>query len=116
MKQISRHDKIIELIDKHGFVDTDQLVTSLNVSPQTIRRDLNELAKVNKIRRDHGGATVPLTSENTDYTSRKNEQYIEKKKIAENVVKQNPDGATLFIDIGTTPEAIAQELSINHKD
>lgn len=37
-----------------------------------------------------------------------------KKKVAMALVQHIPDGATLFIDIGTTPEAIARALMVNH--
>ncbi|MGF1719927.1 DeoR/GlpR family transcriptional regulator [Vibrio kyushuensis] len=115
MKQIPRHQQIIELVKKHGYVSTEELVEQFDVSPQTIRRDLNELANDNKIRRYHGGATIPLSSENTAYNTRKNMNFNEKDIIAEELVKHIPDGATLFIDIGTTPEAIAKALNKNHK-
>ncbi len=55
MKQANRHKKIIELVNQLGYVSTEQLVAELNVSPQTIRRDLNEMAENNLIRRHHGG-------------------------------------------------------------
>ena len=115
MKQIPRHQQIVELVKTQGYVSTDELVERFNVSPQTIRRDLNELADENKIRRYHGGATIPLSSENTSYSTRKSHNFTEKDHIAELVVKHIPDGATLFIDIGTTPEAVARALNKNHK-
>lgn len=114
MKQVPRHQQIIELVKKQGYVSTDELVEKFNVSAQTIRRDLNELADSNKIRRYHGGATVPLSSENTSYSTRKSHNFTQKDRIAEEVVKHIPNAATLFIDIGTTPEAIARELCKKH--
>lgn len=45
MKQTQRHDAIIELARIQGYVSTEKLVEYFNVSPQTIRRDLNELAE-----------------------------------------------------------------------
>lgn len=115
MKQVPRHQQIVELVTKHGYVSTEELVERFNVSPQTIRRDLNELADENKIRRYHGGATIPLSSENISYNTRKSINFSEKDIIAEEVAKSIPDGATLFIDIGTTPEAIARALNKHHK-
>ncbi|XAW88742.1 DeoR/GlpR family transcriptional regulator [Vibrio sp. CDRSL-10 TSBA] len=115
MKQVPRHQQIVELVTKHGYVSTEELVERFNVSPQTIRRDLNELADENKIRRYHGGATIPLSSENISYNTRKSINFSEKDIIAEEVARSIPDGATLFIDIGTTPEAVARALNKNHK-
>ena len=116
MKQISRHQEIVNLVQQHGYVSTEDLVEQFKVSPQTIRRDLNELADENKIRRHHGGATIPLSSVNTAYTTRKVMQLNEKDTIAEALAKHIPDGATLFIDIGTTRESVAKALVKNHKD
>ena len=115
MKQSKRHQEIIDLVMGQGYVSTDDLVARFNVSPQTIRRDLNELADENKIRRHHGGATVPSSSVNTAYTTRKVLQLEQKDRIAKALVSHIPDGATLFIDIGTTPEAVARAL-MNHND
>ena len=115
MKQSKRHQEIIDLVMSQGYVSTDDLVARFNVSPQTIRRDLNELADENKIRRHHGGATIPSSSVNTAYSTRQVLQLEQKDRIAQALVRHIPDGATLFIDIGTTPEAVARAL-MNHND
>lgn len=115
MRADERKLKIVEMVKSLGYVSTERLVEKLDVSPQTIRRDLNELADKNIIRRNHGGATLPLSSVNTAYTARKVMHYLEKERIAKEVATHIPDGATLFIDIGTTPEAIARAL-LDHKD
>ena len=51
MKQSLRHQKIVELVKQKGYLSTEELVALFGVSPQTIRRDLNELAETNFIRR-----------------------------------------------------------------
>ena len=111
MKQTQRHDAIIELVKKQGYVSTEELVEQFAVSPQTIRRDLNDLAEQKMILRHHGGAALPSSSVNTPWHDRKATQTAEKERIARKV----PDGATLFIDIGTTPEAVAHAL-LDHND
>ncbi len=115
MKQTQRHDAIIDLVRRQGYVSTEELVDHFEVSPQTIRRDLNDLADQNKIQRHHGGAALPSSSENTAWQDRKMMWSAEKARIAQRVASQIPDGATLFIDIGTTPEAVAHAL-LNHSD
>ena len=86
-----------------------------SVSPQTIRRDLNDLADQNMILRHHGGAALPSSSVNTPWHDRKATQTAEKERIARKVATQIPNGSTLFIDIGTTPEAVAHAL-LNHSN
>ena len=71
VKQTQRHDAIVELVSKQGYVSTEELVEHFKVSPQTIRRDLNELAEQNKIHRHHGGAAQPSSSVNAAYHERK---------------------------------------------
>ena len=115
MKQSIRHNKIVTLVMQKGYISTEELVTLLDVSPQTIRRDLNELAENNQIRRHHGGAASPSSSENSDYLDRKQFFSQEKNRIAVEVAKTIPNGASLFIDIGTTPEAVANAL-LNHRN
>ena len=115
MKQTQRHEAIVELVREHGYVSTEDLVAHFSVSPQTIRRDLNDLAASNVIRRHHGGAALPSSSVNTAYHDRKGMCSEEKSRIAQAVAELIPDGATLFIDIGTTPEAVAHAL-LNHRD
>lgn len=110
MKQIQRHDAIVDLVCRQGYVSTEELVEHFNVSPQTIRRDLNDLAEQNKIQRHHGGAALPSSSENSAWQERKMMWSEEKARIARRVASQIPDGASLFIDIGTTPEAVAHAL------
>ncbi len=116
MKQNERHQEILNLLNQQGFASTEALVDKFKVSPQTIRRDLNELADQNKIIRHHGGAALPNSStSNTAYVARKVMLLDEKERIAAAVAARIPDGASLFIDIGTTTEAIARAL-LNHKD
>ena len=71
MKQTQRHNGIIELVKQQGYVSTEELVEHFSVSPQTIRRDLNELAEQNLILRHHGGAALPSSSVNTPWHDRK---------------------------------------------
>ncbi|EIC85781.1 DeoR/GlpR family transcriptional regulator [Serratia sp. M24T3] len=115
MKQTQRHNAIVELVRQQSYVSTEELVEHFAVSPQTIRRDLNDLAEQNKIHRHHGGAALPSSSVNAAYTDRKVMWSDQKARIAARVASQIPDGSTLFIDIGTTPEAVAHAL-LDHQD
>lgn len=116
MKAEQRHNEIVRLVELNGEVNTDELVELFNVSPQTIRRDLNELAEENKLRRTHGGATNLSSSENSSYSNRKVMHPKQKAQIAATLASYIPDGSTLFIDIGTTPEAVAKALAANHSN
>ncbi|MGB1347037.1 MAG: DeoR family transcriptional regulator, partial [Pseudomonadales bacterium] len=99
MSQSHRHALILEKIQASGFVSIDELVETFQVTPQTIRRDLNQLALEQKIARHHGGAGIESSTVNTSYQDRKAMNLEAKEKIAAALVKIIPDGASLFINI-----------------
>ncbi|OUS28874.1 DeoR family transcriptional regulator [Gammaproteobacteria bacterium 45_16_T64] len=113
MSQQARHEQIVELVNAKGFVSIENLAAHFDVTPQTMRRDINTLAVDNRVRRFHGGASAAPSTQNTEYTTRKHLQSPEKSRIARIVASHIPDHASLFINIGTTNEAIAKEL-LNH--
>ncbi|WP_218352854.1 DeoR family transcriptional regulator [Alteromonas lipotrueiana] len=115
MNQTQRHDKIVSLLKLHGFMSIDSLVKECEVTPQTVRRDLNQLAQANVLSRYHGGAGLNRSWENTPYQQRKAQNEEVKTRIAKAVAAMIPDGASLFINIGTTTELVAKYL-LNHKN
>ena len=110
----SRHARIQKLVQANGFVTIDFLAREFGVTPQTIRRDINTLSRRGIIHRYHGGAGIGSSTENVAYNQRKILCFKEKQKIARMLAAQIPDHASLFINIGTTTEAVAQALC-NHK-
>lgn len=110
MSQKHRLDQIMDMIQRNGFVTTEQLVEQFRVTPQTIRRDLNELASQNKLTRHHGGAGIDSSTVNTAYQERKIMHLDAKERIASALVADIPDGSSMFINIGTTTETIARAL------
>ena len=113
MGLILRHQQTIELVKARGYISIDELAQHFHVTPQTIRRDINLLADEGLLRRYHGGAAHDSSVENTEYTMRVDYMLDEKRTIAAAVAAAVPDHASLFINIGTTTEAIAHAL-LNH--
>ncbi|WP_417661343.1 DeoR/GlpR family DNA-binding transcription regulator [Pseudomonas sp.] len=110
-----RQQDILNLARERGYVSIDELAQAFTVTPQTIRRDINQLAEQGLLRRTHGGAACENSStQNTAYTMRAGQMREEKQRIAEAIAAQIPNHASLFINIGTTTEAIARAL-LNHK-
>jgi DeoR family glycerol-3-phosphate regulon repressor len=105
-----RRHAIIDLARRHGTVAIDALATRFQVTPQTIRRDLNGLCDQGVLQRFHGGARLPSSTENLAYRERRMLCRDEKRRIARLVAEHVPDRASLFINIGTTNEAIAEAL------
>lgn len=111
----SRQKEILELVRSQGYVATDQLVRQFGVTPQTIRRDINMLCDLDLIERFHGGAGRIGNAYNQPYQDRLQAGMDGKRKIARMVAERIPDGASLFMNIGTTTEALAAEL-VGRKD
>ncbi|EPJ46377.1 MAG: glycerol-3-phosphate regulon repressor [Osedax symbiont Rs1] len=110
MTSQQRQSKILALINQKGFISIDELVELFDVTPQTIRRDLNQMADANKIRRHHGGAERESSTENEDYQSRKIQNLAAKKAMAQQVAAMVPNGSAIFINIGTSTELVARAL------
>lgn len=89
----------------------DDLATSFAVTPQTLRRDINTLCELGLLRRFHGGAALPANSvENIEYPQRQVMNPEGKRRIAELVAAFIPNRSSLFINLGTTTEAVARAL------
>lgn len=109
-----RHEKIRQHVLNKGYVTIDYLAGEFNVTPQTIRRDINALSEEGLVNRYHGGAGVASSTENLEYNQRKILCLNEKQQIAKVVADRIPYNTSLFINIGTTTEAIANALC-NHQ-
>ena len=109
-----RQREILDIVNDKGFAPIESLAQQFEVTPQTIRRDINKLCDLQLLQRFHGGAGRSSSVENVDYNDRRNILYQEKRFIAEMVAKNIPDRASLFINIGTTTEEVAKALS-GHK-
>ncbi|SHM41356.1 DeoR/GlpR family DNA-binding transcription regulator [Roseibium suaedae] len=107
---IARHNAILEIARQTGRVTVEDLAKRFDVSPQTIRKDLNELCERKLLARTHGGALLSSGTENVGYEARRIISSTEKADIGAAIAALIPDNASLFINIGTTTEAAAQAL------
>jgi DeoR family glycerol-3-phosphate regulon repressor len=114
MVQTLRKPEIINIARREGKVTVDGLVAYFGVTPQTIRRDLTDLADSGQLERVHGGAILPSNTMNIGYSERRALNQSTKVDIARICAKQIPSNCSLFLNIGTTTEAVAAEL-LNHQ-
>ena len=115
--QIRRHEKITALVREHGFMSVEQLARELEVTPQTIRRDIGILSAENVLRRYHGGAALgDVLLEGEFGQGGRHSRREEKNAIAQLIAAHIPDNASLFISIGTTMEAVAAALIKQRKN
>lgn len=88
----------------------EDLAERFDVTVQTIRRDLTELANAGKLERVHGGAILPSGVTNIIYDERRRLNEDAKQAIARACAAAIADSSSVFLDIGTTTEAVAHEL------
>lgn len=108
---VERHQHLSELIRGHKVARVDELSVALQVSPATIRRDLEELEHLGVLRRVHGGAVAiesnldePLFDDKTSVAA------AEKEGIAEMALRFIGPRDTVFLDGGSTVLALARRL------
>lgn len=106
-----RQNEIVLLARRVGRVEVDELAAQFEVTPQTIRRDLNELCDLNILTRTHGGAVVSSSVENLSYGARRQIAAEAKRSIGAAAAALISDNSSLFINIGTTTEEVARALA-----
>ncbi len=110
MSQSIRHPEILDTARREGKVTVHRLAEQLGVTQQTIRRDLSDLAEAGRLERVHGGAILPSGTVNIVYEERRSLNREAKIAIARAAAARIPDGAAIFLGIGTTTEAVAAAL------
>ena len=110
MAQGFRLPKIVEIARVEGRVTVDDLAARFGVTAQTIRRDLADLDDAGKLERVHGGAILRSGTVNIGYQERAALNAEAKQSIARACAAEIPEGASVFLAIGTTTEAVAREL------
>ena len=110
-----RQDEIVALAKANGRVLVDELAARFSVTPQTIRKDLNDLCDTRVLTRIHGGALFPSGNENVKYEARRAIASSEKQAIGAAAAALIPNNSSLFINIGTTTEAVGEALADHHE-
>ncbi|MGI4976703.1 MAG: DeoR/GlpR family DNA-binding transcription regulator [Janthinobacterium lividum] len=108
---LRRQAAIVALARESGRVLVDDLAARFAMTPQTVRRDLNELCEAGVLTRVHGGAIVASSVENLAYEARKLVALDQKQRIGQAAARLVPDHSSLFINLGTTTEEVARALS-----
>ena len=108
---IDRHDKILKTIELLRTVSVQELKERLDVSEVTIRKDLTFLEDQGLILRTHGGARLAQDTNRMRVLSvRERENPEVKRLIARRAARLIQEGDTVFLDSGSTCQALAEEL------
>lgn len=106
-----RHREVLDLARGEGRVEVASLASALDVSQETVRRDLGVLERRGLLRRTHGGA-VPVERVRFEpgVTERQDAQVAEKARIAGAALEFLPSRGAIALDAGTTTAALAELL------
>jgi DeoR family transcriptional regulator, glycerol-3-phosphate regulon repressor len=110
-----RQTGILEIARQEGRVVVEDLAQRFDVTLQTIRRDLTELAEAGLLDRVHGGAVPRTGVSNIGYEARRRMNEPAKTAIARACAAAIPDNSSMILNLGTTTEAVAREL-IHHSN
>ncbi|MGB7480023.1 MAG: DeoR/GlpR family DNA-binding transcription regulator [Burkholderiaceae bacterium] len=105
-----RQRRLLNQVRTQVTVSVEELARQLDVTPQTVRRDIKQMEEAKLLVRYHGGVGLPSSVENIDYGRRQNMNSDAKRRIAAAVAARVPPGCSLLINIGTTTEAVARAL------
>ncbi|OQA00949.1 MAG: Glucitol operon repressor [Planctomycetes bacterium ADurb.Bin401] len=107
----ARLSKITDLIKSNQEVEIAALARMFGVSEMTIRRDLDTLADMGKVKRTHGGAAIAEKMEfEFDFGERRKKNQKFKKMIAACAAKFVKPHDKIILDTGTTTLELANLL------
>ena len=106
-----RQQAIVERARADGRVDVAELATSLDVTTETIRRDLGVLERHRALRRVHGGA-IPIDKPEfaAGQQLRDTETTAQQTRIAKAALEHVPADGTILLDAGSTTARLAELL------
>lgn len=106
-----RQTRIVELARSAGRVEVATLAAELDVTPETVRRDLTALERSGVLRRVHGGA-IPVERLGFEpaLDARRGVMIAEKERIAKAALAMVPDEGSLLLDSGSTTARLAESL------
>ncbi|WP_294891842.1 DeoR/GlpR family DNA-binding transcription regulator [uncultured Lactobacillus sp.] len=116
MLKSERLKTILQVVKTQKFVTVDELAQALKVSDMTIRRDLNELHKANKILRIHGGAQLLSDQIRTEksYQQKREIHSKEKYEVAKRACNLIHENDSIYVGPGTTLELLVANLKVKH--
>lgn len=109
-KTMLRQQALQEFLSVKGYATIEELARRFDVTPQTVRKDINKLASAGSIQRFHGGAGVLSEIRGLPSDERRISCPEEKRRVGNLLAEQIPDNVSLCINFGTTMEEVAWAL------
>ena len=114
MLKEERHRFILNEVGVHNRILLTDLADVLDVSVDTVRRDIKELHSAKLLKKVHGGA-ISLGFNNYDPAGKKIYSLAEKSIIADKALGLIRDGQVILLSGGTTNLEIARRLPSKYK-
>ena len=106
-----RRQQILKILNNKGSVHVNEVSKILNVTEETIRRDLDTLNEKRLLKRTHGGAiSIEDNKSELSFNVRKEKNIEEKITIAKKAASLINNGDTIFLDASTSSMYLADEL------
>jgi DeoR/GlpR family transcriptional regulator of sugar metabolism len=109
MLAAQRRDLLLSRLRAEGRLIAKDLAAELDLSEDSVRRDLRELATAGLCQRVYGGA-LPVSPAMADYATRGHVAVDSKRRVAAAAARLVRPGSTLILDGGTTALMVAQAL------
>ncbi len=107
----ARRQRLLAVVDARRAVRLEELAGTLGVSPATVRRDLNALAAIGRLRRVHGGAVaIDARLDEPHFEAKAATAAAEKERIAAKALELLGPEDTVYLDSGSTVLALARLL------
>jgi len=106
-----RQNRIVELLNENGSFKLAELAEILNVSKETVRRDLIYLNDIGAVKKSHGGAIASYQLKTQNMTSRIDSDLALKMMLSKKALEYLPDQGVVYLDTGSTVTCFAQLLS-----
>lgn len=111
MQAIARASHILTIIGRTGRVSVNDLAEDLDVSAETIRRDLKSLDNQGEVVRVHGGAICKqYRDEGTSFNNRANSNILDKKHLVDRVISNIYQGSVIGLDASSSSWLVAQAM------
>ena len=110
MLTTQRKQQILAILKREGQVIAKDVAESMEVSEDTIRRDLRELAREGLLQRVHGGA-LPSSPAVADFAGRERITPEGKVAIGRAAAAMIEPGQVVILDGGTTAREVARHIS-----
>lgn len=111
MKPDERREKIAAVVRETSRASVDELAKMLDISRETVRRDLTLLSEQGLLRKVHGGAVQPQTAREGSLRDREAANRPQKIAIGRCAAQLFDNGDSIFIDAGTTTTLFAAALA-----